>query len=204
MDLDPRTRRTASTADSLARHSRTSPTRPDVEQFVRAAFVRHFDAHVTHFMPELLSLSDAAGAIRAAVGYRPAALEPLFLEAYTDGPIERLLATRLGVRIPRQSIVEIGGLACRGPRAALAIVRSLVPYLLDAGYSWTVFTGADTIRRVLGRLALTPLTLCAALPERLGAERLLWGRYYTHSPYVMAGPLRDGLAAVAALHGARL
>jgi hypothetical protein len=177
----------------LELHSSGAPQRAVVESFIREAYRRHFDADVTHFMPQLLSLNDARGNIRAAVGYRHAAAETLFLEHYTDGPIEGLISGTAGRAVERREIVEIGGLACRNPRAALVLVATLVPYLLEHGFSWAVFTGADTIQRVLTRMRLFPLALCAAAPEKLGAERHQWGRYYAHDPRVLAGRLGNGL-----------
>lgn len=178
----------------LELHGLDSPRRPAVEAFVRDAYRRHFDADVTHFMPQLLSLDDAGGRIRAAVGFRHAAAETLFLEHYTDGPVERLVSGTAGRAVERDEIVEIGGLACRNPRAALVLVATVVPYLLDRGFAWAVFTGADTIQRVLTRMRLFPLALCAAEPDKIGAERHRWGSYYAHDPRVLAGRLSDGLS----------
>ena len=189
--------RSSTPQPKLELHSTASPRRPAVEGFVRDAYRRHFDADVTQFMPQLLSLDDAAGGIRAAVGYRHAATEPLFLEQYTDGPVERLVSLAAGRSVQRHEIVEIGGLACRNPRAALVLVATVVPYLLDRGFAWAVFTGADTIQRVLTRMRLLPLALCAAAPDKIGLDVHRWGSYYAHDPRVLAGRLGDGLRILA-------
>jgi len=190
----PRLTRDA-TAAALERHDRASPARAKLEEFVHGEFLAHFGAHVRHFMPELLALPDGHGGIRAVVGCRAAATEPLFLETYTREPIEAALAAHHGIYVPRERIVEIGSLACRNATAAIAIVRALVPHLLGAGFSWVVFTGADTVMNVFRYLGLAPRALCPADPRLLGDARHEWGSYYAHDPYVMAGRIEDGFAA---------
>lgn len=91
-----------------------------------------------------------------AVGCRDAATQRLFLEQYTRQPIEALLRERLGVTISREHIVEIGNLACSGARSGLTLVRSLIPFLIHAGYRWAAFTAADTVVGVFRRLHLEP------------------------------------------------
>ena len=83
-------------------------------------------------------------------------------------------------------------------RAAVDIVGALIPHLLDAGFSWVVFTGADTIKNVFRRLRLFPAVVCNANPALLGPDRADWGTYYDHHPEVMAGRLRDGQVALRA------
>jgi hypothetical protein len=184
------------TPTRLVSYRARSPQRAMLEEFVRREFLAHFGARVRHFMPELLGLHDADGSIRAVVGCRPAAAGPLFLEAYTGEPIETALAATNGFFVPRGQIVEIGSLACRSATAAVAIVRALVPHLLRAGFTWVVFTGADTVMKVFRSLGLAPRQLCRADPMRLGAARHDWGTYYDHNPHVMAGRIADGSAHI--------
>ncbi|HLF12416.1 MAG TPA: thermostable hemolysin [Gammaproteobacteria bacterium] len=181
------------TPAKLICHSHESPQRQHVEEFVRNEFLIHFNARVKHFMPVLLALHGSRGDVRAVVGCRSAATERLFLETYTQEPIQMLLARRLGVDIARDQIAEIGSLACRSGRAAIDIVRVLIPFLLEAGFSWVVFTGADTVMNVFRHLKLAPRVLCTADQELLGDERHDWGTYYHHHPKVMAGRLREGI-----------
>jgi hypothetical protein len=185
-------------APRLVSHDAQSPERPALEEFVRREFLAHFGARVRHFMPDLIGLHGIDGDIRAVVGCRAAAAEPLFLETYTRAPIEIALGSLNGFFVPREQIVEIGSLACRNATAAVAIVRALVPYLLRAGFSWVVFTGADTVMNVFRHLGLTPRALCPADPLLLGEARHDWGSYYDHQPHVMAGRIADGMAATGA------
>ena len=193
-----RRRRLATESATLERHDRASRQRAPLESFIRDEFLTHFGARVCHFMPELLALRDADGAVRAVVGCRSAAAEPLFLETYTREPIEAALARRNGLFVPRERIVEIGSLACRNVTAAIAIVRALVPHLLQSGFTWVVFTGADTVMNVFRHLGLSPRELCPADPSLLGDARHEWGSYYDHNPHVMAGRIEDGLRACSA------
>jgi hypothetical protein len=97
--------------------------------------------------------------------------------------------------VPRERIVEIGSLACHSASAAIAIVQTLVPHLLRAGFSWVVFTGADTVMNVFRHLGLEPRALCEANPRLLGDACDDWGTYYDHEPQVMAGRIADGSRA---------
>jgi hypothetical protein len=191
----PVRRRAAASAAQIVSHGALSPQRALLEEFVRRQFFAHFGARVRHFMPELLALHGANGDIRAVVGCRAAAAERLFLETYTRAPIEEALAAENGFFVPRERIVEIGSLACRNATAAVAIVRALVPHLTNAGFSWVVFTGADTVMNVFRCLGLAPRALCPANPSLLGEARHDWGSYYDHNPHVMAGRIADGALA---------
>jgi hypothetical protein len=180
----------------LISHPRGSSHRGEIEEFLRREFRDHFGADLKRFMPQLVALHAPDGAVRAVVGCRSAAHEKLFLETYTIRPVEELIAERVGIVVPRAEIVEVGSLACRNGRAATEIVLALVPALIEAGFTWVVFTGADTVRNVFRRLRLAPHALCAADQTLLGADRHDWGRYYDHNPIVMAGRIADGLAAL--------
>jgi len=180
----------------LAAYGPDTRGRVRIEQFIREEFLAHFDARITAFMPTLLAAHEPDGAVRAAVGIRCAAHAPLFLETYTHRPIEQVIATTLGVDVPREAIVEVGNLACRNGRAAMELVTALVPALLDRGYAWVVFTGADTVRNVFKHLKLQPQALCIANKALLGAAQQDWGSYYDHHPIVMAGRLLDGVESL--------
>lgn len=187
---------TAERRSFLVRHDASSRDRRRLEAFIAAEYQKHFDAKLTDFMPMLVGLHEADGALRAAVGYRAAAAEPLFLEVYTKAPIEAVIRRQTGIEVPRERIVEVGSLACTNGRAAMEIVTSLVPALIEDGFSWVVFTGADTVRNVFRRLHLRPVSLCIANKAMLGRRQRQWGSYYDHNPVVMAGRLADGITAL--------
>lgn len=184
----------------LVAHSTASQGRARIERFIRMEFREHFGARIQTFMPVLVGLHDSRGSVLGAVGFRGAAEERLFLETYTQAPIETVINRRLGVDVRRDEIVEVGSLACRNGRVAMAMVQAVVPYLLEAGFSWVVFTGADTVVRVFRKLHLAPRELCAAEQAMLDADqRRVWGSYYEHSPKVMAGRLLDGIRSLGRL-----
>lgn len=179
----------------LVRHGVASPYRRCIESFIAREYREYFDADITEFMPTLVALHDANCRLKAAVGYRAAATGKLFLETYTNGPIEQVLHRQSGWRVVREEIVEVGSLACNNGRAAMEIVAALGPALIEQGFSWVVFTGADTVRNVFRRLNLRPMALCIANKSMLGGRQHEWGSYYDHNPVVMAGRLADGVAA---------
>jgi len=178
----------------LATHDCGSARRARIEDFIRREFREHFGARLESFMPVLVGLHDSHGEVLGAVGCRGAAGHKLLLETYTDAPIETVISERFGTDVRREQIVEVGSLACRNGRVAIAMVQALVPYLLANGYTWVAFTGADTVRRVFERLRLRPQELCVADNSRLTeSQRASWGTYYDHDPKVMAGRLFDGI-----------
>ena len=85
----------------------------------------------------------------------------------------------------------------------MQIVLDLVPWLIGAGFSWVVFTGADTVLNVFRRLRLEPQPLCTADKSLLGDAAGDWGTYYDHHPVVMAGRIVEGLDAVELMPGIR-
>jgi hypothetical protein len=178
----------------IVAHAVDSPRRSALEEFVRLEFSAHFAAELREFMPQLLALQDDYGRFDAVVGCRAAAGGALFLERYTRAPIERLIARHAGASVARADVVEIGSLACRGGRAAIELISALVPILIDAGFAWVAFTGADTVKNVFRRMHLHPTVLCKADRAFVGGGATDWGRYYEHDPEVMVGRLREGAA----------
>ena len=57
----------------------------------------------------------------AALGFRLAGEERLFLEDYLDDPIERAVSEKIGIRVNRDRIVEIGAHASAQSRATVAL-----------------------------------------------------------------------------------
>jgi hypothetical protein len=183
----------------LREYTANASGRAPVEQFIRAEFLDHFGARIGTCMPTLIATHEHDGSVRAAVGIRDAAQGPLFLETYTHRPIEQVIRATLGAQAPREAIVEVGNLACRSGRAAMELVTALAPALIERGYAWVVFTGADTVRNVFRHLQLQPQALCIANKALLGPAQVDWGSYYDHHPIVMTGRLADGIAALDSL-----
>lgn len=172
--------------------ARGDPRRAGLERFVARSFARAYDAHIEHFAEMLVGVADAQGAWSAGVGYTPAGSTPLFVEQYLDVPIEQAIAARLGVRIERSQIVEVGNLAACVPGAARRLIVRMTGMLHRLGHTWVVFTSTRALLNAFARLDLAPIVLACADPSRLadGADR--WGTYYDTSPLVMTSNIPLG------------
>lgn len=176
-------------------------TRAGVESFIHDCFADIHGAHVSHFMPRLLSLHASRGEIVAAFGLREARSSRLFLETYLNRPIEAVLQARLGQPVQRDEIMEVGNLSARYPGAARWLSVAVTAMLHESGYRWVVFTGTTALRNGFQRLGLRPIELAAASVERLPPnERADWGRYYESNPVVMAGDVANGYHALLSQH----
>ena len=169
-----------------------APGRLATEAFIRTRFALEHGAHIAHFLPLLLSLRDAAGALQAAAGIRPALDQPLFLERYLPRSVEHHLATALGQPIDRTEVVEVGNLATLGAGQARLLIIVTTWLLARSGLRWVTFTGATRLINSFHRLGLAPQVLGAADPACLGAECESWGSYYANAPQVCAGDIRQG------------
>lgn len=163
-----------------------------VSQFIRNRFLRDYDARLTHLMPRLFSLTNAAGQMVAGFGLREAAQSPLFMECYLDEPVEARIARLAGRKVVRARIVEVGNLAAR-PGGARSMIALLTRHLYELDFEWVTFTGVAMLRSAFHRLGLHPLEIAPATPDRLSAtERPAWGRYFESRPIVMAGHVPSG------------
>lgn len=166
-----------------------------MERYVRRAFWRVHRASVRSFSPTLLTLRDRQGRITGVAGIRAAAEEPLYLEQYLDAPVEAVLGTRTGHWVARDSVVEIGSLACASALSACGLLRSLPQWLYEEGFDWVVFTATRRVRDLVRIFDAPLLELCPATLQRVAASADDWGHYYEADPRVMAGYLPDAGAA---------
>ncbi len=137
-----------------------------------------------------------SGRVCAALGYRRATSEALFLEAYLDAPVEQVLERRLGRRFARRDIVEIGNLAsCNAPAMIALWARTANDLGSDAEVAVAVLTAP--LRRMFARLGVPLVELARADAARIEGAGENWGRYYQHRPLVCAGMISDGQARLA-------
>ena len=169
-----------------------TPGRDELERFVHDAFESRHGAHIHSFMPTLLAMRNASGALSSVAGYRCADEEPLFLERYLRTPIEDALSQTVGQRIARRQIVEVGNLAGSNCRAAMRLILELPRLLLERGQLWIVFTATDTVRALLDAYGAPLLQLATADARCVAGTQDDWGRYYETDPRVMAGFLPHG------------
>lgn len=175
-------------------HDEGSNGRNAVEDYIRARFARAYDAHVGHFMPALLALRQQDTLV-AALGLRPAAEGPLFLERYLDRPVEQSLAAALRQPVPRDGIIEIGNLAADHHGASLMLFLTLGNLMRSAGYRWLVFSATPQVAGMMAKLHLDTRLLAPADPARLGHEASDWGSYYQTRPQVLVGDMDSVFAA---------
>jgi len=173
--------------------------RTEVEFFIRETFALAYGASVRSFMPRLLAVCLKNGDLMAAFGVRSAKEERLFLENYLDRPIEQVIEQKVGVKLERSKIVEIGNLAAIYPGGVRWMIVALTVMLYEEGYEWVVFTGTSALRNGFNKLGLHPIEICPARIERLDAEEQgRWGSYYDNKPTVMFGNIRQGFQSMRA------
>ena len=143
------------------------------------------------------------GKVSAALGYRRADRERLFLEAYLDGPIEAALADRLGRSFDRHEIVEIGNMASEN---ALAMIGLWAEAANDLGGEAEIAVAVLTapLRAMFRRLGLSLHEIAPASPERLGAAAADWGQYYRLDPIICAGFIAEGQQCLARMANRRI
>lgn len=161
--------------------------RAEVEHFIAAIFFQACGAKVKYFLPTLMSLRDEQGKLIAACGIRNAGATPLFLEKYTQKPIEQLLSEKLGSPVQRDEIVEIGNYSVAEMGMSRLLITAIFDQLHATAKQWAVFTAIQLVRNALIKQNIFPRILCNAdiccLPPE---EQTEWGSYYEQQPQVMA------------------
>lgn len=135
------------------------------------------------------------GRATAALGYRRAGSDPLFLEDYLDVAIETLVSERIGHPVAREAIVEIGNFASDN---ALAMIELWGAAANDLGGQGEVAVATLTapLRRMFARIGLPFSVIAPACPDRLGADSADWGSYYDLDPQVCMGVIAEGQCAI--------
>ncbi len=175
------------------------PERKRVEAYIETTYAEVYEGRIRAHYPTLMSVQDAHGEIHAAVGFRLAGEEPLFLERYIDDPIEQALAGAMGAAVRRTDVAEIGNLASRSAGASLFLFMALARHLDQVGCDYAVATATRQLRRTFGRVGFPTCRLTTADPARLGEEARDWGGYYERDPEVLAGAIAPALAPLAHL-----
>ena len=171
-----------------------SPERDRVERFIRQVYAITYHADIDIHYPTLMSMRTESGEILAAIGFRYAAEETLFLERYTDQPIEQCISAGYGKTIVRNDIAEIGNLASTGSGASIYLFAALSSYLNAHYIRYAAITGTQSLHKRFCKLGLQPRALCAADPTRLlEADCTRWGTYYEQNPQVYCGSVEEGV-----------
>jgi hypothetical protein len=166
---------------------RNAVDRAEIEQFIAGVFFQACGAKVKAFLPTLMSLRDMEGKLIAACGIRNAGAERLFLENYTDQPVEQLLSVKIGSTVLRSEIVEIGNYSVAELGYSRMLIAAIFHQLHATSKQWAVFTAIQLVQNALVRQNIFPKVLCDADINHLPAEdRADWGDYYAQNPKVMA------------------
>lgn len=134
--------------------------------------------------------------LRAALGFRRAGAEALFLERYLDAPVEQAVSAAFGTSVARDSIIEIGNLAADDAFAMVELWGS-VANDLGANCEMAVATLTAPLRAMFARIGVTLTVLAPATAGQVGDPQE-WGRYYASDPQVCAGIISQGQRAIAA------
>lgn len=138
----------------------------------------------------------------AALGYRRASADALFVEQYLGEPVEAIVSRKLGRQVERHDVVELGNFASNNALAMIELWGAAANDL--AGTSEVaVATLTGDLRQMFARIGLPIVSLAPARPESLAGSPEVWGSYYTHDPEVCAGLIVDGKAAIDAFLSSR-
>jgi len=133
----------------------------------------------------------------AALGYKRAGDEPLFLEAYLDEPVEEAVSHAVRRPVSRDRIVEIGNFAADNVIAMVSLWGAAANDF--AGLSeYAVATLTQPLRRMFSRIGVPVIPVASALPERLPQGTGDWGSYYQLDPWVCTGNIAEGQNALTA------
>jgi hypothetical protein len=174
----------------LVVYERDDPQRGEIESFIQSIYLARYGAHVRVFTPVLVGLKDEHGQLVAAVGYRCADANPLFLEQYFDAPIEQVMSRNAGLGLSRLGLVEVAHLVALKPGQGRRMMSELGALLQSKGVIWIVSTVTRELRHLFARMGIAPLALGAADAGCLGDDVKDWGSYYAHEPVVLAVQLQ--------------
>lgn len=171
---------------------------PEVTRYIAGQFRVAHGARIRDFMPRLLTLA-CQDHFSAAIGVRPAAAQPLFLERYLAQPIEVMLTGSAGHLVARHQVVELGNLVATQRGASQLLFLLLTAMLSRTELEWAVFTATPQVQKSVERLGIELTVLQDADPSRLSAEQLAdWGSYYENQPRVVASKISSAMMNLAA------
>jgi hypothetical protein len=166
-----------------------SAERRRVERFIESTYSAHYSAKISEHYPILMSVRDANDTILAALGFRPADKNELFLEQYLDTSIEQVLTEHLLQPVFRHDIIEVGNLSATTSGASIFLFISLNAWLKQHGYKTVVVTATQGLKRFFSMLKLDYVQLGSAESQRVPNATKQWGSYYQKKPQILAGSI---------------
>jgi len=179
------------------------PERASLQRFIAATYRRNYGAHIEHYARQLVGLRHPGGGWSAGLGYTLPRAEALFVEHYLDRPVEVEIASRIGITVGRDQVVEVGNLAATTPGAARRLIVGMTVLLHRLGRTWVVFTATRSLLNSFSRLQIAPIVLAPADPDRLPDRGTNWGSYYRSLPQVMTANIPIGFVHFASRQAAR-
>lgn len=171
--------------------STESSQRSQVETFIARQFMARYEASLQVYLPFLLACFQN-GEVTAALGFKLAAAEPLFLEQYLEKSIELSLPENTN-SISREQIVEVGNLAMSFRAVSPLLFIVVAAILHKAGLRYVVFTATTQVRKLLEKLQLVTDVIGPADPGLLADKGQSWGSYYQHQPVILGGWLNEAV-----------
>lgn len=172
------------------------PERARVQDFIKTIYQKSYGADIEVDYPILMSVRNTDDEILAALGFRYADKDPLFLEQYTHAPLENILGSA------RNEIAEIGNLASAGQGASIFLFAALASYLNHKNIHYAAITGTDFLHRYFERIGLNPQRICDAQITALADGGQNWGTYYDTQPRVLVGSVKTGVERLRVALGA--
>lgn len=168
---------------------RRHPQRRAIEALIEKTYERVYGSQITSHYANIMSVHDESENALAAVGFRSAEDEPLYLEQYLKRPVEVALAEAVGSSVPRKRVVEIGSLASVGRGASLFLFVGLAAYLRERGFTYAAATATIALQRAFEFFDFDLIELATADHAALIDTSTSWGSYYTRKPRVVAGAI---------------
>lgn len=165
------------------------PQRKAIEALIEGTYARVYGSRIVSHYANIMSVHDESENAIAAVGFRSAEDEPLYLEQYLKRPVEAALADAVGSQVPRKRIVEIGSLASVGRGASVFLFVGLAAYLRERGFAYAAATATIGLQRAFEFFDFDLIELATANREALMDTSASWGSYYTRKPRVVAGAI---------------
>ncbi len=131
----------------------------------------------------------------AALGYARAGIDPLFLEAYLDQPVEALVSAAYSRPVARAQIIEIGNFAAVSPQAMILLWGAAANDLSTLG-EIAVATLTRPLRQMFQRIGVPIVEIAEARRDRLGPAATDWGGYFDQDPRICIGVISEGQEAI--------
>lgn len=174
-------------------YGKSDPGRRAVEQQIQNAYEKSFDAHVSHFIPTLVSAGIANTPPHLNFGLCCAADQTLFLENYLQAPVEQVLSSTIRSQISRECIAEIGNLSFSHTENLQQDLMSIANYCQQQGYRYVVCTATRALRLLFLRAGMKPVLLGQATQIKAPKDGSHWGDYYETAPQIIGGNVLLGL-----------